>query len=149
MINELHNTVTAFTWDSNSGTLSELHTITTLPRDFDGQTYTAEVQVHPSGKFLYGSNRGHDSIAAFTVDQSTGRLTPIEYEPTQGKTPRNFGIDPTGRYLLAENQASDTIVVFRIDQRTGALESTGNVVEVASPVCVKMLAIAGPAGGSD
>ena len=140
VINELQNTVTAFAWDEETGALSERQTITTLPQDFNGQSYTAEVQVHPSGRFLYGSNRGHDSIAVFRIDQQTGRLSPVGHEPTQGKTPRNFGIDPTGRYLLAENQASDTIVIFRIDQQTGELQPTGNVVRVASPVCVKMIA---------
>src|SRR5262249_46541579 len=82
---------------------------------------TAEVQVHPSGKFLYGSNRGHDSLAIFAIDAATGRLTPVGHQPTGGKTPRNFGIDPSGRFVLAANQGSDAIVVFRADPGTGRL----------------------------
>ena len=97
--------------------------------------------VHPSGKFLYGSNRGHDSIAIFAIDPGPGELTLVEHEPTGGKTPRNFAIDPTGAFLLAENQDSDTIVVFRIDPETGALEPTGQVVGVPSPCCVKFVPI--------
>ena len=143
VINEMGSTVTAFAWDPDRGTLSELQTISTLPEGFDGQSFTAEVLVHPSGRFLYGSNRGHDSIAIFAIDPQSGRLAHVETEPTQGKTPRNFGIDPSGRWLLAENQGSDTIVIFRIDPESGKLEATGNVVEVPSPVCVKMLAIGG------
>jgi 6-phosphogluconolactonase len=99
------------------------------------------VQVHPSGKFLYGSNRGHDSIAVFAIDAAQGTLTPIERVPTQGKMPRNFGIDPTGSYLLVANQGSDNLVVFRIDPQTGRLTPTGQVLEVASPVCVKFVPI--------
>jgi len=99
------------------------------------------VQVHPSGKFLFGSNRGHDSIVVFAIDENSGKLTYVENEPTQGKTPRNFGIDPTGAYLLAANQNSDSIVVFRIDLKTGALTPTGRSVEVPSPVCVKFVGI--------
>ena len=97
------------------------------------------VVAHPSGKFLFGSNRGHDTIVVFAVDQATGKLTRVQNEPTQGRTPRNFAIDPTGKWLLAENQGSDTIVVFAIDQVTGELTPTGAKVEVPSPVCVKFL----------
>lgn len=143
VINEMQSTVTAFAWDADRGALTELQTISTLPEGFDGNNSTAEVLVHPSGRFLYGSNRGHDSIAIFTIDPQSGRLTHIGNEPTQGETPRNFGIDPTGRWLLAENQASDTIVIFAIDSESGKLEATGNVVHVPSPVCVKMLPIGG------
>jgi 6-phosphogluconolactonase len=98
------------------------------------------VQVHPSGKFVYGSNRGHNSIAVFTVDPAKGTLTAVEQVLTQGKTPRNFAIDPTGAYLLAANQDSDNIVVFRIDQKTGKLSPTGDVLEVGRPVCIKFVA---------
>ena len=119
-----------------------MQTVSTLPSDFEGENTTAEVQAHPSGKFLYGSNRGHDSIAIFAVDPATGKLTPAGHQSTQGKTPRNFGIDPTGAYLLAANQGSDTIVVFRIDANTGGLSPTGNVVRVSKPVCVKMIPMA-------
>ncbi|HXG46506.1 MAG TPA: lactonase family protein [Methylomirabilota bacterium] len=141
VINELDCTVTAFRCDPKTGELKTAQTISTLP---PGETHqpgfsTAEVQVHPSGKFLYGSNRGHDTIAVFAIDQKTGTLTPVENEPTQGKTPRNFGIDPTGSFLLAANQSSDTIVVFRIDPKSGALEPTGAKIEAPSPVCIKFL----------
>jgi 6-phosphogluconolactonase len=139
VISELANTVTAFAYDADKGALTEIQTISTLPADFQGQSYTAEVQVHPSGKFLYGSNRRHDSIAIFTIDPSTGKLTVVGFEPTQGKNPRNFAIDPTGQYLLAENQDSDTIVVFRIDPKTGALRPTGQTVKLPKPVCIKMI----------
>ena len=95
------------------------------------------MQVHPSGKFVYGSNRGHDTIAVFALDVATGKLTFVEHEPTRGKTPRNFGIDPSGRWLVAANQDTDTLAVFRIDQATGALDPVGEPVTVGQPVCVK------------
>ncbi|MCX7643631.1 MAG: lactonase family protein, partial [Armatimonadetes bacterium] len=126
-------------YDDAKGALSELQTVSTLPEGFNGSNTTAEVQVHPSGRFLFGSNRGHDSIAIFAVDEKTGKLSPCGHQPTQGKTPRNFGIDPTGVYLFAANQDSGNIVVFRIDSQTGKLESTGRIVEVPTPVCVKFL----------
>jgi 6-phosphogluconolactonase len=141
VINEMQSTVTAMTYQRRQGRLREIQTLSTLPPGFEGNNSTAEVQVHPSGKFLYGSNRGHDSIAVFGIDQETGKLTWVENEPTQGRTPRNFGVDPTGRYLLAANQSSDTIVVFGIDQTTGALSPAGHQVEVPSPVCVKFAAM--------
>ena len=140
VINEMGSTVTAFRYDGEKGTLEPIQTITTLPEDFEGVTHTAEVRVHPSGRFLYGSNRGHDSIAIFTIDQETGRLTAQGQEPTRGKTPRNFEIDPTGTWLLAANQDSDSVVVFRIDSQTGALEANGQTADVPMPVCIRMLA---------
>jgi 6-phosphogluconolactonase len=143
VINELGNTVTAFDYDRRLGMLTTIQSASTLPAGFSGTSYTAEVQVSPSGKFLYGSNRGHDSIAVFRIDETTGRLTLVEVTPTQGKTPRNFGIDPTGQYLLAANQESDNIVVFRIDPETGKLTPTGNTVEVPKPICVKFLPLGG------
>ena len=139
VINELDSTVTTFTYDSNLGVLESIQTLSTLPERFEGVSHTAEVQVHPSGRFAYGSNRGHDSIAMFKVDDATGKLTSIGHEPTGGKTPRNFGIDPSGRYLIAANQDSDTLVVFRIDPAAGRLQSTGIVIDVPAPVCVKMI----------
>ena len=144
VINESNMTVTAFAYDAEAGTLTELHTLSTLPAGLGkgpGMS-TAEIQVHPSGKFVYGSNRGHDTIVAYSVDQATGKLTYIENEPTGGKTPRNFGIDPTGKFLLAANQATDTIKVFRINAETGALDATENSIDVPSPVCVKFLKLA-------
>jgi 6-phosphogluconolactonase len=139
VINEMASTVTAFTYDAPRGALAELQTLSTLPEGFSGRNSTAEVQVAPSGKFLYGSNRGHDSIAVFAIDLEKGTLAPVEHKPTGGKTPRNFGIDPTGTFLLAANQGSDSIVVFRIDGATGRLEATGEAASVPTPVCVKFL----------
>jgi 6-phosphogluconolactonase len=97
--------------------------------------------VHPTGRFLYGSNRGHDSIAVFSIDPAAGTLTPVEYASTRGKTPRNFAIDPTGSYLLAANQDSNTVVAFRIDASTGHLTPTGQVLEFPSPVCLTFAAV--------
>lgn len=139
VINEMASTVTAFAYNAKAGVLTERQTITTLPKDFTGATSTAEVQVHPTGKFLYGSNRGNDSIAVFSIDARKGTLTPVETMPTQGKTPRNFGIDPTGSFLLAANQGSGSVVVFRIDPKTGRLTPTGQIVEIGAPSCVKFL----------
>ena len=140
VINELDLTVTAFDYDPAKGVLKAIQTISTLPKGAEGRNLsTAEVQVHPSGKFVYGSNRGHDSIAAFRVDPATGKLSYLENEPTLGKTPRNFGIDPTGQYLIAANQGSDTLVVFRINQETGNLDPTGMIAQTPRPVCVKFL----------
>ena len=138
-INELNSTVTAMTYDADRGVLKAIQSITTLPEGFAGVNYPAEVQVHPSGKFVYGSNRGHDSIATFAVDAATGKLTSVAHEPTQGKNPRNFGIDPSGRYLLAANQDGNNVVVFRIDAKTGKLTPTGSSIQVTAPVCIKML----------
>jgi 6-phosphogluconolactonase len=139
VINELDSTITVFGYDAKSGRLAETQTVPTLPADFKGQSTTAEIAVHPSGKFLYGSNRGHDSIAVFTVDPATGKLTFVQHEPTQGKTPRNFALDPTGAFLLAANQNSDNVVVFRVDAQTGKLAPTGQSIEVGAPVCVAFL----------
>jgi 6-phosphogluconolactonase len=141
VINELQSSVTAFAYDAAGGTLKELQTLSTLPESFSGNNSTAEVQVHPSGRFLYGSNRGHDSIAVFAINPKAGHLRLLENQLTQGKTPRNFGIDPTGSYLLAANQDSDNIVVFRIDRKTGKLAATGQALEAPRPVCVKFLPV--------
>lgn len=139
LINEMANTVTAFAYDADNGVLKEMQTVSTLPAGFRGTSYTADIHVHPSGRFLYGSNRGHDSIAIYAIDPTTGKLTPVGIEPTQGKNPRNFAIDPTGNFLLAENQDSNTIVVFRIDPTTGKLQPTGRTAKVAKPVCIQMI----------
>jgi len=116
-----------------------LQVVSTLPKDFSGENDTAEIAVHPSGKFLYVSNRGRDSIAVFAIDPVKGKLTPVADIATQGKTPRNFAIDPAGKYLLAANQGSNDIVVFKIDPATGALTLTGQVIEVPSPVDIAFL----------
>ena len=135
VINELKSTVTAFRADAKNGGLTEIQTISTLPASYKKASYTAEVQVHRTGKFLYGSNRGHDSIATFSIGED-GKLTSLGQESTQGKTPRNFGMDPTGKYLLAANQGSDSVVVFEINPKTGKLKATGEKLEVPVPVCV-------------
>jgi 6-phosphogluconolactonase len=139
VIDELNSTVTAFAYDAKTGELKTLQAASTLPEGFIGENSTAEVQVSPNGRFLYGSNRGHNSIAIFAINPQTGLLTYAGYEPTQGKTPRNFAIEPTGNYLIAANQDSDSLVVFRIDANTGRLKPTGQVVEAPMPVCVTFL----------
>jgi 6-phosphogluconolactonase len=144
VINEMSLTVTAFQYDADKGQLNTLQTITTLPEgvtDRKGMS-TAEVVVHPSGKFLYGSNRGHHSIAAFAIDQSTGKLTAVGHQGTGIKTPRNFNVDPTGHYVLVANQDGDSVVVFKVNQTSGQLEPTGSSIEVPTPVCVKFLPLA-------
>lgn len=143
VINELANTVTGFAYAAEHGAKEELQTITTLPEGFDGENTTAEIQIHPSGKFLYGSNRGHDSIAMFAIDQESGKLTSLGQHPSGGKTPRNFGIDPTGAFLLSAHQDSNSVVVHRIDQVTGKLTKTDHQLEVPMPACVKFLAAQG------
>jgi 6-phosphogluconolactonase len=139
VINEITLTVTAFAWDEVNGKLSELQTITTLPIERGKGMSTAEVQVHPSGNFLYGSNRGHNTIAVFSIDQETGKLKVVQHQSTLGKTPRNFGLDPTGKFLVAANQSSGDIFTFRINQDTGELKPTGHSVIIPFPVCVKFL----------
>ena len=139
VINEITLTVTAFGWDEAKGKLSELQTITTLPVERGKGMSTAEVQVHPSGKFLYGSNRGHNTIAVFSIDGKTGKLKAIQHQSTLGKTPRNFGIDPTGKFLIAANQSSGDVFTFHINQDTGELNPTSHSVKVPMPVCVKFL----------
>jgi 6-phosphogluconolactonase len=134
VMNEMAASVTAFRYDN--GALNELQTLSTLPADFAGPKSGAEIAIHPSGKVLYASNRGHDSIAVFRIDPDKGTLVAAGRVPTQGKTPRNFVIDPMGAYLLAANQDSDTIVIFRIDSKTGGLTPSGNIVHIPTPVSI-------------
>jgi len=141
VVAEMGHTVTVLSNDAATGKLQPLQAITTLPKDFTGRNDDAEIEVHPSGKFLYASNRGDDSIAIYAIDQSKGTLAQVAIVPTGGKEPRSFEIDPTGTLLFAENQKSDNIVVFRIDAKTGLLTPTGKVLEVGSPVCLKFLAL--------
>lgn len=138
VINEMTCTLTGFQRDSKSGALTTIETVSTLPpgEAFKGSYSTAELIFHPSGKFLYGSNRGHDTIAVFAVDKKSGKLTYVENASTKGKTPRSFGIDPSGQWLLAANQSSDTVVVFRIDPASGRLTPAGQSIAVGSPVSV-------------
>ncbi len=140
LVSEMASTVTAFSIDLKAGMLHRSQNISTLPDDFKGENDDAEIRIHPSGKFLYASNRGHDSITVFAIDATKGMLAVVEHASTQGKTPRSFEIDPTGTLLFAENQQSNNIVIFHIDQNTGKLTPTGKVLEVGQPVCVKFLA---------
>jgi 6-phosphogluconolactonase len=134
VLSEVNSTTTALTYDSKNGSFSTLQSLSTIPKDFTGHNDTAEIVVHPSGKFLYASNRGKDNIAEFSIDSAKGTLTLVGDFPTKGKTPRNFALDPTGKFLLAANQESNNIVVFRINQSTGALTATGQVAPVPAPV---------------
>ncbi len=131
--------VTAFDYDTAKGTLRPIQTISTLPSGSSVASSCAEIQLHPSGRFLYGSNRGHDSLAIFAVSPDTGRLTAVDHVSTGGKNPRSFSLDPTGRWLLAANQDSNSIVVFRVDPATGRLTPAGTVISVPKPVCVLFL----------
>jgi 6-phosphogluconolactonase len=143
VINELLCTITGFRYDSGKGTLRDIQTLSTLPEGESLQVgySTAEIFVHPNGKFLYGSNRGHDTIAVFAIDRKTGKLTPVQHVSTQGKIPRNFNLDPTGSYLLAANQGSDNVVVFRADPTTGRLTPTGQGISLGAPVCIEFFAL--------
>jgi 6-phosphogluconolactonase len=141
VINEMQSTITAFNYDAKHGALTEFQTVSTLPDRFTGTNTAAEIAIHPNGRFLYGSNRGDNSIAVYAIDDATGKLTLIEHQSTRGKTPRMFAIDPTGNFLLAANQDSNTIVVFRIDPTTGHLTPTGQSIEVSLPSCVTLVPI--------
>jgi 6-phosphogluconolactonase len=137
VINELNSTVTAWNYDAETGKLTPIHTISTVPSQFKGSNHPADVHVHPSGKFLYGSNRGHNSIVVYTIDPSSGKLSYVENQSEGIKNPRNFGIDPTGKFLLVANQDANTVVVFRIDEATGKLKPTGQSLKAPRPVCLK------------
>lgn len=137
VIHEMASQLSACTWDAASGGMTEIHHIATLPSGFTNSSSTAEVLVHPNGRFVYGSNRGHDSVAAFRFDEASGRLALVGHTSTKGKTPRNFCIDPSGSYLLAQNQDSDSIYSFRIDTESGILEQVGDPISVGSPCCIK------------
>ncbi len=142
VINEMLLTVTTFRYDAATGKLTAIDTVSTSPPGTTGpENSTAEIVVHPNGRFLYGSNRGHNTLAMFRVDTATGKLTPIGHQPTGGKTPRNFNIDPTGRWLWACNQDSHNITLHRVNPETGALTATGQDLKVGSPVCVKFLRV--------
>ena len=137
VINELDSSLTTFKYNAAQGTLTAFESVSTLPRDFSGTSYCADVHVSQSGRFLYGSNRGHDSIVVFAIDPRTGRLNLVEHVSTEGKWPRNFAIDPAGRFLLVANQRTDNVVVFRIDAQTGRLTPTGHSAEIPAPACVQ------------
>jgi 6-phosphogluconolactonase len=138
-INEMASTVTAFEYNPADGSLYATQTLSTRDQFGKNENSTAEILVHPSGKFVYGSNRGDNSLAIYSVNPSSGRLTLVGHQGTGGKTPRSFGIDPAGKFLIAANQDSGSLVVFKIDKASGMLKPVGAPVEVPSPVCVKFL----------
>jgi 6-phosphogluconolactonase len=137
-VNELNSTVTVFLY-APDGLLEEIQSVSTLPEGYRNENAPAEIRVHPTGKFLYASNRGEDSIAVFTIDAATGKLASVDHTLTQGAVPRNFYIEPTGRWLLAANQKTDNIIVFAIEQKTGKLQNTGKGITVGQPVCLRTL----------
>jgi 6-phosphogluconolactonase len=136
VINELASTLTVFDYDGESGALQARQTVSTLPDDFEGASWCAHVALAPDGRFVYGSNRGHDSITIWAIDEDSGEVTLVGHESTRGKTPRNFAIDPTGSWFLAANQDTHTVVTFRRDPVSGRLEATGQVAEIPSPVAL-------------
>lgn len=136
VINELDCTITALHFNPIDYLLEPIETVSTLPDDFKGENTCADIHVHPNGKFVFGSNRGHDSITVFSFDETNGKLSLIQHQSTLGRTPRNFAIDPSGKFLLAANQNSDSIIIFSIDQLTGKLSATNQKIEIPSPVCL-------------
>ena len=141
VISEIASTITAFNWDATNGTLAGFQTVSALPADFKGTNTSAEIEVHPNGKFLYASNRGDDSLAVFAIDQTAGRLALVEHVSCGGKTPRFFTFDPTGKWLLCSNHGSDNTVVFRVDENTGQLTQTGRPMPVPYPFCERFLPV--------
>ncbi|MBG8554078.1 lactonase family protein [Hymenobacter guriensis] len=139
LINELNSTVTALSYDASQGKFSELHTLPTLPADFTAWNACADIHVSPNGRFLYASNRGHNSIVVYAIDPGSGKLTWVQHADTQGKIPRNFALDPSGRVALVANQQTNNIVTYRIDAQTGQLTPTGVSVEVSAPVCLQVV----------
>lgn len=140
IINETNLTMTSAAWEESSGKLTEINTVSTVPEGTDKKGFsTAEVLVHPNGKFVYGSNRGHDTIVTMSIDSATGAITRVANTPTLGKTPRNFRLTPDGAMLLAENQSSDTIFSFKVDTATGTLTPLGKSINVKAPACIKFV----------
>lgn len=139
LINELNSTMTAYGYNAATGALTELQTLPTLPDDFAGHSSCAEVQIAPSGRFLYGSNRGSDTLVIYALDAHTGTMRRVGHESTRGMIPRNFEVHPSGRFLAAANQDTHNVIVFRIDEETGRLTPTGSVVEAGTPICVRFL----------
>ena len=139
VINELDSTITAYSYAPETGTLTELQTISTLPPYFDGQNTTAEIAVHPNGRYLYGSNRGHESVVLFEIDRDDGTLTYVEEQGTGGRKPRHFELDRTGKHLIVANQDTNNLLVCRIDEGNGRLKPSGVFVDAPTPVCVKFL----------
>jgi 6-phosphogluconolactonase len=141
LINEIASTIVAFAWDPAAGQLAPLQTVSTLPAGFRGISACAELEIHPNGRFLYASNRGHDSLAVFAIDPTTGRLSSVEFQSSGGKTPRNFAFDPSARWIILTNQDSSNAVVFQVDADSGRVTRTGDPVPVPSPFCERFLTI--------
>ena len=141
LLNEIACTIIAFDWDAAKGALTQRQTISTLPADFTGENTCAEIEVHPNGRFLYASNRGHDSLAVFAIDPASGQLAFVERVSSRGKWPRNFAFDPTGRWIVCTNHNSDNAVVFRVDAATGRLTPVGEPVAVPYPFCERFLPV--------
>lgn len=142
-INELNSTITVYAYDAEAGKLEVVQTISTLPDSYEGENGTADIHLSPDGKFLYGSNRGHDSLAVYRVDPAGGRVETVEYSPTLGGHPRNFAISPDGRFVLVANRDGNNIVTFSRDAETGKLQPTGSELGVSKPVCIRFAEIAG------
>ena len=140
VINELDSTVAALTFDSGFGGLTLAQVIAALPADYGEESHCSAVQITPDGRYLYGANRGHDSLAVYAVDQSTGKLALVGHQSTLARTPRDFAIDPSGRFLVVANQNSDLVTLFRIDHESGRLTDTGQRAEIGTPMCAKFIA---------
>jgi 6-phosphogluconolactonase len=139
VINELDETITVFGYNTQTGALTEIQHISTLPSDFKGVSWCAEVRVHPNGKFLYGSNRGHDSIVTYRIDPVNGKLKLLGFQNKGIDNPRNFNIDASGKYCLVGNQDNDTVLLFKINQQTGLLEPTAHSLNIGKPICIRFL----------
>ncbi len=140
LINELECTISSLAFDSESGVLKEIQTISTLPKDFKSPNTCADIHISPNGKFVYGTNRGHDSLVVYKIDEKTGKMKFVQHQSTGGKTPRNFTITPNGKFLLAANQNSNSINVFKVNEKSGKLTATANSATVSMPVCLKFIA---------
>ena len=138
VINELDSTISSFRYDAEAGTLSHVQTVSTVPADFEGENWCAEIQVSADGKFVYGSNRGHDSIVVLAANADSGELSVVQHISTEGQHPRHFSLSPDGSLLIAANRDTDNIAVFRVDRETGTLSFTGQTVKASKPVCVRM-----------
>lgn len=143
VINELDSTVASFRYDASAGTMEKLEVVSTLPAGFEGESACAEIQISPDGKYLYGSNRGHDSIVVYAVEPESGKLTTVDFTSTRGGHPRHFSLSPDGKFLIAANRDTDNLLVFHVDRSSGKLEFTGHTAQVSKPVCVKMAVFSG------
>lgn len=141
LLNELGNTINSYMYDKNTGALKLMDMVSTLPEEYEGENIAADIHVHPNGKFLYASNRGHDSIVVYSIEKAGGGIKLLGHQSTLGEHPRNFGIDPTGKFLLVANKDSNNIVTFKIDRTTGLLRPNGQVMNVRQPVCLAFIGL--------